>query len=97
MITGWWRGILGFTIMLSCTDVIFGISNLNNDTYVDFMNLTILYAKYFISLRKKNNEQLFFIDYVRFVKDRFEIEKVFCEINQLDTFERRWKTYYESI
>ena len=97
MIIGWWRNILGSTINLSCIDVLFGIPNIADDKCIDFMNLCILYAKYYIQMKKSASEQIFFIDYVKYVKDRMEIEKAFCDINQLETFNDRWVTYYELL
>ena len=97
MIIVWWRNIIGFSINISSFDVLFGIPNENGDKSIDFMNLSILYGKYYIHMCKKNNSQIFFMDYIKYVKDRLEIEKMYCQINQLDTFEKRWAEYFDQL
>lgn len=96
-IINWWKNMLGCTIMLCCNDVIFGISNGNEDPVIDVMNLTILYAKYYIHMRKSNNDDIFFPDFLLFVKQKLEVEKMYCEINNINTFDKKWKVLYEHL
>ena len=97
MIMNWWRNTIGVTMNLSWIDVMFGISNMMNDNSIDIMNLCILCAKYYIHVKKTNREQIFFIDYIKFVKDRLKIEKAVCELNQLKSFEKRWSDFYNML
>ena len=44
----WWLSIIDFSIELAPHDVILGVANLEEDQYLNFINLCILYAKWYI-------------------------------------------------
>ena len=35
------------------------------------------------------------LDYIKLVKDKLCIEKTICEISNEDSFEKKWKQFYE--
>ncbi len=94
-LTRWWSNIYEITIPLDVISVIFGIANHDNDHVINFMNLCILYAKWFIYCIKNKEEKLFFLNYVKMLKNVLQHEYVRCQINQDQSFEKRLLKYYE--
>ena len=91
------KNIIGVSIELSAKDVLFGISNTNEDNIIDILNLCILYAKWYIHKSKKDNVQLFLPDYIRMVKDKLSIEMQLCKLqNKEDNF-KKWTPLYELL
>ena len=96
-VENWWKSILQVTIKLDTCSVIFGIQKTSDDPIIDVMNLCILYAKYYIHTKKTNNEEIFFLEYVKLVKDKLEVEKMACTLKLENTFENRWAFFYDAI
>ena len=96
-IENWWSNTLNVTINLSTADAIFGIQNVDNDNNIDVLNLTILLAKYYIHVKKSNDQDLCLFEFIKLVKDKLEIEKAVCKIAFNDTFDKRWSFFYEML
>ena len=79
---------------LSAKYVLLGIPNHNDDKYIDIFNLCILYAKWYIYQCKLNDQKLFIVDYIKFVKDKMRIEETWCLLNNSKEFENRWSALY---
>ena len=94
----WWKSTLSVTFKLKSCNVIFGIVNSFQDPIIDIINYCILYAKYYIHLKKTKKECIFFPDLVKLIKDKLHTEKVLCIMNNVeDNFEKRWTFFYECL
>ena len=96
-IENWWRNILEVTFKLDVNTVIFGIPRTTEDTIIDIMNYCILYAKYFIHQKKVANEDIFFLEYIKLIKNKLEVEKMTCTLKQDPTFEKKWAVFYDLL
>ncbi len=81
-------------IHIDVKDVLFGIPNDSKDDIMDFMNYCILYGKLYIYESKKKDTEIFFLNFVRFIKDKLLCEKTNSEIKGEGAKENFLK-YYE--
>ena len=93
----WLRAIIGVEIHLNVDEVLFGIYNANNDNVFDIYNMCILHGKWFIYTCKRDERQICFLTYIKFIKNKLQIEKCSSEISQDGAFEKKWSALYECI
>ena len=79
--------IAGFKYSAFCIPAISAILN----TPLYFPHL-----QYYIHLCKYKGEDVFFVDFVKYVKVRLLLEKTH-EINQLDHFRKGWQEFYDHL
>ena len=92
----WWKNVLEVTFKLDVSSVLFGIPQISDDDVIDVMNFCILYAKHYLHLKKLSGEHFFFIDYLKYIKDKLEIEKMVCALKG-DKFADKWANLYEML
>ena len=96
-IENWWKNTIEVTFKLDACNVLFGIPRINEDPIIDVMNFCILYAKYYIYQQNLSNGEMFFLDYVKLIKDKLEIEKTVCMLNHECNFDKKWAFFYDLI
>ncbi len=90
----WWKQILLSSMQLDVKSVLFGIVNDNNDDMLHFMNYCILYGKWYINSCKSSNSDIFFIQFVKLIKDKLMLEKNLSEMRKDGNFEQYMSKYY---
>ena len=80
--------MLDTTIKLYINSILFGIVNTEDDCTITILNQCILYGKWYIYSCKKDNIDLFILNYIQIVKDELCIGKARCELNNEKSFER---------
>ena len=91
----WWVSNFDITISIDVIAVLFGIPNYSNDHVIHFMNICILYAKWFIYCCKQKEEKVFFLSYITILKNVLQLEKVRCKINDEKSFDEKLSRFYE--
>ena len=87
----WLHDIYGLRINLSIFDILFGITNVNNDKLFDVFNYCILFAKDFIYNTKINRTEVLFREYVPKLLISLEAEQFLASSqNKLDDFYLKW-------
>ena len=94
----WWKQIYSFHIRLSILDILFGVTNNNDDMYIDVLNFCLLYIKGFIVDRKVYNKECRFIAFVKALAKRLDIEHVIAVTNNSETsFFKMWSELYNGL
>ena len=76
---------------MSVTDIIFGITNDNNDNLIDVFNYSILFAKQFIYNCKISRSHICFVIYQNKLIARLEVERhLATSQNKLKDFYIKW-------
>ena len=75
-IENWWKQMLQVTFALDASTVLFGIPNTHNDRLNDIVNYCILYAKLYVHQTNMSSAPICFLEYIRFVKKKSELEKM---------------------
>ena len=96
-VQNWWRSFLHFTIALSVEYVLFGIPNLDNINEIESMNLIILYGKWYIHECNAKGDVLFILDFIKLLKNKLTISKLWYRINQDCTFENKFQLLYNEL
>ena len=96
-VTTWWKTILDFTITLKEEYVLFGIPNLQENNDIDFMNLCLLYGKWYIYKCKISQTNLCLLEFIKNVKDKLHTEKAWSDIKQDNIFKDRWEHIYNEL
>ena len=86
------------TFDLKAEDVIFGLDNPNNDSFIDSINYSLLVAKMFIRNCKQENQEPELYDYLKFIKNKLDIELIYYRLEQCreHTLEK-WTLLYEVL
>ncbi len=90
----WLLHITKTRIEFDVKDVLFGIPNDSKNDVIDFFNYCILYGKLYIYTVKKKNTDLFFLNFVSFIKNKLLCERTISEIKGENT-EKNFLKYYE--
>ena len=90
----WFSSITNTKIHIDVQDVLFGIPNDSKNDIIDFMNYCILYGKWYIYVNKKKDTEIFFLSFIRFIKDKLLCEITISKIKGECT-ERNFLKYYE--
>jgi len=104
----WFSGVFQTRIQLHTPDILFGITNDNNDIVLDNLNFCILFAKSYIYDAKKSNKEMIFNLFLLQLKKRLDMEKFISEMQNkteyyinfciiIIYFETRWQELYGSF
>ena len=87
----WLEVIFGIRINLTVMEIMFGISDENEDDILFVFNFCILYAKYYIYNCKVNNVVCYFPCFKQTLITRLEVERsIAISNNKLQEFVKRW-------
>ena len=80
-------------------DVLFGISNVNQDPHIDVLNYLILFAKHYIAECKRLKNELFFYEYQVKLKNRIDIERFIYDIyyDKKELFCEKWDPVLQAL
>ncbi len=70
----WWFCITDTQFGIHALDIVLGIQNQNNDNIMNLLNYCILQAKVFIYECKYNDNECFFYDYQKMLKNSLDSE-----------------------
>ena len=93
----WLKSVLKVHLNLTVNEIMLGIPNPCDDEIIDIFNYCILYGKWYIYSCKKDDTQMFILNYIKYIKDKLQIEKTICEMKKEDIFEKRWSLFYNSM
>jgi hypothetical protein len=83
---------------LGCLDVLFGITNVYNESILSVLNFCILQCKMFIRIKKLEEEHIVFIDFEKYLLYRLEIERFLLKIDgRYHDFGDKWGPLYDAI
>ncbi len=93
-----WRRIFHIWFPLIERDIIFGIQNESNDVVISTLNYCILLGKYYIYCTKRNEEKIFFFNYVYMLKNKLEVFKMIHTIKgKSEEFNLKWSVLYDNL
>ncbi len=93
----WWLNNLGCSFTLTAENVIFGLNNEYKDKMIDIIKYCILIAKFFIVKCKQNNYETSLYDYLRLLKNKLEIELLYCKLYNKESSYNKLQMLYEII
>ena len=87
----WWQKISETVIHVEICEILFGILNPNEDTTMNVLNVILTTAKWFIYQCKKGENNIFFVNYLVYLRHTFEVEKYIEYKNGNKTeFDYKW-------
>ena len=94
-LTKWFKNATLTSFPLGCLDVLFGVSNNNNETYLNALNFCIILCKAFISQQKSKLQDITLHLFLKKLSKRLESEKYIAMINnRYDDFEETYGAIY---
>lgn len=94
----WWLISLQCTFDLTEQNIIFGVLNAYDDDIIHMINYCILYAKFYITRCRRNNQEICLYDFLRYIKNKLEIEILYYETSiSKEKDLQKWKTLYNVI
>jgi len=90
-ISHWWFRQCQVIIRLNAFDILFGLSNPNDDCILNIMNYLILTGKWYIFTCKNEPKRMLLKEYLGKLKNRLEIEKyIMYNKGNAEEFHRSW-------
>jgi hypothetical protein len=87
----WWKATTESFIATDTYDIIFGMTNENNDRYIMEFNYLLLHGIYYVYRKKKAKEQMELYTFLLECKKNLQIEaEIYTSQNKGDKFEKIW-------
>jgi len=94
----WWFNISETNFQLEKCEMLFGVLNFNESKMLDVFNFLLLVAKWYIYTCKKDNLNLFFLNFLLEVKNNLELEKYIMYKNGNNReFDEKWALLCDNL
>jgi hypothetical protein len=87
----WWKALTKTFIATDTYDIIFGMTNENNDKYINEFNYILLHGIYYVYRKKKAKEHMELYTFLLECKKKLQIEsEIHISQNKGDKFDKIW-------
>ena len=87
----WVKQVLNITLSLDKYEILFGIPNETEDTFIKYYNYIILYTKYYIYCHKKKGMNLdLYIILLNIKNELLQKKECYCANNKESMFDKQW-------